>query len=493
MGKRFYLVGSLALAVFASTAPAKDLGDILLKKGLITEEDLKQAREEDKQKAAAEESRRDAIMAKLPKWLDMITPFGDLRNRVEGFYGDNYHAETRYRMRARIGLTATPSDEISGTVRLASGNQDDPISRNQTFTNLFSSKQINLDWAYMTIKPGKTVGLEPGWGQIVLGKFPVLLARESEMIWDDDLAPEGASETLNLWEQREGFLRSVRLNGLQWEMNEVTTNNDGYVVGAQAAVDTAIGSAATWSMSFADYSFQGMNQIARTYFSPFGQTQSASNCPSGVTGTCYGTNSPPNTQLANTNALRFSAPDANNKRTVVGYASGFNLINVGSELDFPNPVGVGIPAGVFADFVNNTQADGRDTGVTVGVGIGKAQRDWYHDSLKNPGDWGASYSWVWVEQDAVSSLFSYSDFYYQQPTNPPKNPETVTTLKGSSNVTGSILRLDYEVFQNFQMTAKFAFINPLDPGVATLTNGQPYHLVGNSTLTRMQLDAVFKF
>lgn len=42
----------------------------MLKKGLITEEDLKQAREEDKQKAAAEESRRDAIVAKIPKWLD---------------------------------------------------------------------------------------------------------------------------------------------------------------------------------------------------------------------------------------------------------------------------------------------------------------------------------------------------------------------------------------------------------------------------------------
>ncbi|HVO24610.1 MAG TPA: hypothetical protein VMW56_13380, partial [Candidatus Margulisiibacteriota bacterium] len=92
----------LAASLLAGAAHAKDLGDILLKKGLISEDELKQAREEEKQKAAAQESLRDAIAAKIPKWLDMISLFGDIRNRVEGFYGDNYHAETRYRIRARV-------------------------------------------------------------------------------------------------------------------------------------------------------------------------------------------------------------------------------------------------------------------------------------------------------------------------------------------------------------------------------------------------------
>jgi len=68
MRKRGYLIGSLVFAVFANAAHAKDLGDILLQKGLITQDDLNQAREEEKQKAAAEESRRDSIVSKLPKW-----------------------------------------------------------------------------------------------------------------------------------------------------------------------------------------------------------------------------------------------------------------------------------------------------------------------------------------------------------------------------------------------------------------------------------------
>jgi hypothetical protein len=467
MRKRGYVVGSLLFAVFASTAHAKDLGDILLKKGLITEEELQQAREEDKQKAAVEESKRESILAKLPKWLDMITPFGDLRNRVEGFYGDNYHAQTRYRIRARVGLNANVTDEISGTVRLATGDSNDPISTNQTLGNTFSRKSINLDWAYMTIKPGKTFSLEPGWGQIVLGKFPNMLARESELVWDDDLSPEGAFETLNLWQQREGFLRSVRLNALQWEVNEVSSGADSYIVGGQAVADTAIGSTATWSASFGDYSFQGMNRIARQYISQ-------SSNPDGTTA-----NSSFNNALANSNDV------VTNGKQIIAYKYGFNLINAGTEVDFPNLGGCGIPAGLSADFVNNTQADGRNTGVVIGVGVGKAGKDFYHNGLKNPGDWGVAYNWEWVEKDAVVSLFSYSDFVYQQPN---------ATQKGSTNVTGSIIRFDYMLFPNFQLTAKSHFINALDPGIATTNNGNNGKpLIGNSTLTRLQLDAALKF
>src|SRR5262245_21362381 len=117
----------------ASEAFAKDLTDILLEKGIITKEDVDKARAEEKQKAAAEESRRDAVAAKIPAWLNMLTPFGDIRLRQEGFYENDMHARNRFRFRGRVGLTANVTDEISGTMRLATGNANDPISTNQTF------------------------------------------------------------------------------------------------------------------------------------------------------------------------------------------------------------------------------------------------------------------------------------------------------------------------------------------------------------------------
>ena len=464
-----------ASMLIGGAAHAKDLGDILLKKGLITEEDLKQAREEDKQKTAATESKVEAVLAKIPKWLDSISLFGDMRNRVEGFYGDNYHAETRYRIRARVGLNANVSDEISATVRLATGDPNDPISTNQTLSNTFNRKPFNLDWAYMTIKPGKTFGLEPGWGQIVLGKFGLQMARESELVWDDDLSPEGAMETLNLVDSRDGFFRNFRLNAMQWEINEASTNNDSYMLGGQAALDTAVGSAATWSASFADYSFQGMNRVARTYLSP--------------------ASSSVNTSLANSNDVIANLTASPSTISAFGICKagqcntiGFNIINFGSELNFSNPFGLGIPAGVFGDLAYNTAAESRNSGGVIGLGVGKAGKDWYHDSLRNPGDWGVSYCWEYVEKDAVVSLFSYSDFVYQQ-----VNQLHNVTQKGSTNVEGSIIRLDYVLFPNFQLTAKAHFINALDPGIATSTAGKPLGLIGSSTLTRMQLDAVLKF
>src|SRR5258705_5416432 len=127
MCKRLVAIAAVALTVWGTGKSwASDLGEILVEKGLITPEELRQAREEEKQKVAAEESRREMITAKLPKWLDMITPFGDLRVRHEGFYEDGLVARNRFRFRARVGLTVTPSEEASATFRLASGDPNDP-------------------------------------------------------------------------------------------------------------------------------------------------------------------------------------------------------------------------------------------------------------------------------------------------------------------------------------------------------------------------------
>jgi hypothetical protein len=95
-----------------------------------------------------------------------------------------------------------------------------------------------------------------------------------------------------------------------------------------------------------------------------------------------------------------------------------------------------------------------------------------------PGDWGVSYTYAWVEQDAVLSAFSYSDIDYVQ---------SGGTQKGSTNVTAHIVRGDYMLFPNLQLTAKVHFINVLDRSSSNAA------LVGNPTLFRTQLDATLKF
>jgi hypothetical protein len=462
----------LPLSAHAQNATkAKDLGDILLKEGVITEEELQQAREEEKQKQTAGESRLDALKAKLPKWLDMLTPFGDIRLRDEGFYQEDKTARNRSRVRVRIGLTANVSDEISGTVRLANGNPNDPIAYNQTLDSTFVPKSINLNWAYLTLKPGKTFSIAPGWLTITAGKFGVNTAyRLSELVWDEDVAAEGATETVNLVDRRDGFLRSLRVNAFQWIVDEVSDGGDPWIPGGQVVGETALDGNATWTLALADYYYDHINAVARKFLNQYNDPP---------------TNSKPNAsyngQLANSNSV---VTDANGK--ILRYKSGFNVLNAQTALDASDLIGLGVPAGVYGDFAYNTEAEGRNVGLYVGAGIGKAGKDWYRNVLKNPGDWGLSYTYAWVEKDAVLSIFSFSEMN-EYSTRPAKAGAARPTQKGATNLMSHILRFDYVLLPNLQLTAKAYIENALDRKISNAA------LTQNPTLVRTQLDAILKF
>src|SRR5262249_31462530 len=140
----------------------------------------------------------------LPDALKKFTFFGDLRLRHEGFYnepsfeGATETARNRERVRARIGVKYTYSDELSATIRLATGNPNDPISTNQTLGTEWTPKNINLNWAFLSFTPGTTFGLRPGIFNFTGGKFPDPMFKVGELVFDDDLAPEGANEKVAL-------------------------------------------------------------------------------------------------------------------------------------------------------------------------------------------------------------------------------------------------------------------------------------------------------
>jgi hypothetical protein len=350
-------------------------------------------------------------------------------------------------------LNVNPVDEVGATFRIASGNPDDPISTNQSFERTFTRKSINLDQAYMTVKPGKTFGLEPGWGQFMGGKMPITAYRTSELIFDDDLTPEGAQEQLNLVEHREGWFRGLKLNGFQWTVDEINGAGDPWMIGGQAVSDFAIGdSGPKITVAFADYSYQDMDKVARKFLE-----KSSSSF---------------NSQLANSNAL---TRDADGK--ITGFESNFNIINFGGEVNVPN-VFRNYSVGLFGEVAHNTQADSNGTGFDVGFGFGNGGKDWYHNSLKNPGEWAFSYTFQRVGQDAVPAMFAMSDIDYVTASG---------TQKGGTNVVANIIRGDYVLFPNFQLTAKLLMSNALEREQSTAK------LDGNATLFRTQLDAQLKF
>ncbi|HZT10509.1 MAG TPA: putative porin, partial [Actinomycetota bacterium] len=156
----------------------------------------------------AEETKTTVAEAKkgleVGDWVKRTTVFGDVRARHEGFYhqphteGQDVNSRNRERIRARLGVRVAFGDELSATIRGASGNINDPISTNETLTNNFNRKSFNLDWAYLTFAPGATFGVRPGVAAITAGKFPNPMFRVGEMVFDDDLSPEGFNETVQL-------------------------------------------------------------------------------------------------------------------------------------------------------------------------------------------------------------------------------------------------------------------------------------------------------
>src|SRR5262249_6927806 len=145
-------------------------------------------------KAASDATKKTAS---LPDWISKTTVFGDVRYRHEGLYnqpqqkGADLTARNRERVRARLGVKFALNDELSATIRGASGNINDPISTNETLTGDFTRKNFNLDWAFITFTPGKTFDMRPGVASITGGKFPNPIFRPDELVFDEDLSPEG--------------------------------------------------------------------------------------------------------------------------------------------------------------------------------------------------------------------------------------------------------------------------------------------------------------
>src|SRR5205823_10830513 len=110
---------------------------------------------------------------------------------------------------------------ISATIRAASGNINDPISTNETLTNNFTRKNFNLDWGYLTFTPGQTFGIRPGAVSINAGKFPLTMFRTDELVFDEDVTPEGLNETFQLLAQPHGPPDQVTRHAFPWTFAEI--------------------------------------------------------------------------------------------------------------------------------------------------------------------------------------------------------------------------------------------------------------------------------
>ena len=380
----------------------------------------------------------------LYKKFGAIRFSGDLRFRTETFRNQGFDAitpspdRTRLRIRARLALDGVIDKHFDWGFKLATGIFTDPITTNQTLTDAFERKPFALERAFIRYD-SKTdnVGL-----QLVAGKFEPTF-RRTQMVWDDDVNVEGASEAIYF--KTKSALRQIKLVAFELPFNEVSSGRDGVLYGGQAQTDWQFSKVVSANVNLAYYDWSHADQIV-------GLLGAATNVVNGGIQNGAGVTGNQNGALGTTNRLVRNAAG-----TPIGFLAGFNLVDVLANLTWQ--AGGRFPVTFKFDYVHNATGRVRDEKNAYWVGGEVGQ-------TKEKGDWLFGYYYTRIEQDAVLVPFNFSDIL-------------------ASNSRAHMPTVGYQIANNvmFQWTGLFS----QRANKIVLTSPE------NRYINRMQFDVIYKF
>lgn len=421
---------------------ADALIDKLVDKGILSVKEASDLREEaDKGFTTAY-----SVKSGMPEWVTALKMNGDFRTRYEAFdFEDSGTASrSRFRYRARFGITAVMKDNFEVGIRIGSGDLDsgvptggiDPLSNNQSFQNNGSKKGIFLDLAYGKWSPLNNAE----WtGSFTAGKMENPFLFPSTMMFDRDYTPEGAAGELSF---RPDADNTLKLTGAGFVLDERSGNKDNpYLAAAQMRWDS------TWSKHFS----------------------SSLGVSAWMIGNGGGTN------LANV-----QVPNQNSGNTRVGTQLVNDYTPVQADISltytkesFPMYPGT-FPITMFGEYIKNTAVSDRDQGYAAGLTLGKSGKK---------GTWDVSYQYRHVEGDASYEEFTESDFgaNYLNALSPSSTGNS--GYRPGTNVKGHILKAQYSPYDSFTLGVTYFMTDLIDPSPVGSKSGSG----------RLLVDAVLKF
>ncbi len=409
--------GGLALAaatpiVSAEGVDAKLLG-MLKANGSITEAQFTELSADlaKEQRAEAREtvSKSDvtAMQQKL-NWAERTVISGDVRVRQERIQvEDRKPAEqtaSRQRYRARLAAVSQITPTVEAGIRLASGNNNDVRSTNQDMNNYFTKKDIWLDRAYINWHPENVPGLKMIGGRM---SQPWTKVAESEVIWDNDINPEGLAVQYsrkfgqtNVFGSSGAFTVKDNVTGFGPEFN-----NDLRMYYAQVGANLFPGD---------DFKLTLGTSVFHYYKDELGVPSRAPNAGLGLT-------------LNGNNSTQFELYE------------GFGQLDV---------LGLPLPLSLYGQYVQNPNANGPDDGEDSAYLVGVLTRFW---------EIGVNYSYRDVERNAVVGAFTDSDF-----------ASGFTASKGSKLQLTYNITKNFQFATTYFYTESDAS-NPSNPGAQTNT------------------------
>lgn len=403
----FMTTGSFFLGLPAASAQEerKTMEELLVEKGVLSPEE-----------AASVQGR------KFSKWVDRLTFSGDFRLRHESFAKFPGQDRHRQRFRLRFGSDLKVGDFLVG-VRLASG-EGQQVSTNQSFDNIFTQKQIWIDRAFLQWRGLPGVTLTGGKMQ-----NPFFTIYSTDIVWDDDVNPEGFAENFQL-KLADSFVLFANFGQLVLDEDSGTAR-DQWLFGEQGGMQIGVGKAAQVTLAGAFYNFKNAN-VTEMVVVPPAVVQ------------------PGNTRAGGTGAAA--------NRVVNPY----RVVDLTAELSFKV---VSVPVVIQGDFIKNLadtnlgtdpNTHGKDTGYQVGARIGRAS---------DPQTWELAYYYKLIEANATLADINDSDFG-----------------EGGTNRKGHIMWVGYAINKAVSFRTKYF-----------ITRVENERISGDDDIRRLQVDLSMKF
>lgn len=417
------------------------------------------------------------IPGALPDWVNRFKLSGDLRLRsqnefmasdnVKGFYSNfqaindaggvraaglngflnTTHDRHRFRERLRLGIDAKVTDNLQAGIRLATGNQPDPVSTNQSLGNTGTQYQFNLDRAYLKYDAVNDEGFK--WLTLAGGRIanPWYVGGGeftggSELVWDTDLSFEGFAGTL-----RHSFGEPKTL--LNRHDDLPPAHSVFATLGAFPLQESELSSSGKWLVGGqlgVDWGFENHDVIRAgvAYYDYINtQVKPNTNNPS----TCD-TNNPGNNLsvpqfMQFGNSVAVICNDSSNKLAgLYGLASDYNIINANISYDYAKFSPYHIIFG--ADFAKNVGFDSSSIQNITGrviedeTNAWQARVDFGWPKVDRYGQWNVFAMYKYVERDAVLDAYSDSDFHL-----------------GGTNAKGWVIGGNYGLMKNVWFTGRW--------------------------------------
>jgi len=348
------LAVSILLLPFSSQAGEIDiLVQKLVDKGVLSQGEAQQILTETKEEVRAQLAKGD--MDTLPAWIRNMKLKGDfrLRYQYDDKDKDSVSGRNRGRIRYRLGIETDINDQVKVAAGLASGSSD-PRSTNQTFQDTFSTKGINLDYAYVKYAAQPWLTL---FGGKMIGKD--ILWEPTDLLWDGDITPEGGAAVLS---------KSV-------------DNMDFFANLGFFPIDE--------SSSASDEPYMG-------YIQPGVQIKLNDNTSLKGAVTAYTVQS-----------AEYDIDNSAGTNTLVGsnHKYDYDAISPAFELGFSEPLGGVVPYfSLFGEYVKAFDPDDEDEGFAAGIKFGDKK-------VSSPGQWQIKYIYRYLERDAWLDALPDSDAY----------------------------------------------------------------------------------